>query len=186
MGATGAMMAVTLVSSSIEADGQRFMGRAQQKMARINARRAELQAEDVIKRGGKEALAYGQKVEQFAGSQKAAQAASGVEVGYGTAGQVVDQTYEMGTEDVERIKMNAFREAMGYKQQASDYIGQGNLAKATGKAQANQTLVTGGLRAMSMGVSAYGASKAGGSSESSTPKSTADTRFGSRRSPGGF
>jgi len=182
MGATGAMMAVQAVSSSVEADNQRRLGKYQQQMSRINSKRAEMQAEDALKRGEVEAARYGNKVNQMVGSQKAALAAQGIDVASGSAADIIDQTYAFGVEDVQTIRNNAFREALGYRQQASDYIGQGNLARSGAKAQANQTLIAGGMKSLSYGISAYGDyKKANTTQTSSSPKSTADTRSGSRR-----
>lgn len=145
---SGAMMFMSMANAVNQADGQRSAGAYQQRMGELNAQRAEAQSVDAIKRGESEAVRYGKKISGMAGSQRAAMAAQGIQIDSGSAGDIIDQTYSMGAEDVQTIRNNAFREAMGYKSQASEYLTQGNLANATAQQQSSATLLGGGLQAL--------------------------------------
>lgn len=112
----------------------------------FNAQVAELQSADAIKRGDKEASNKKKQVKQVIGSQRAALAAQGIEVNADTAALIQQDTNMLGAEDIKTIKNNAWREAWGYKVQASDLNAQANFSAVAGKFNSTQTLLTGGLQ----------------------------------------
>ena len=63
---------------------------------------------------------------------------------------------QMGAEDVLKIKNNAYREAFGYKTQASNLRAQGQFDESSAKFNANQTLLAGGMKAAGSFAEAYG------------------------------
>jgi hypothetical protein len=139
-------MAASMIGALVNADATRSQAKYQSAMAKINERRAMLQAEDAFQRGEKEAGRYGDKVKQVIGTQRAGYASQGVVVNSGTASAIQAETQAIGQEDIQTIRTNAFREAMGYKSQAEDYALQGRLAKSAAKSSAAQTLLVGGLQ----------------------------------------
>lgn len=149
--ASGGMIFMSLANAVNQAEGQRSAGAYQQRIGELNAARAEVQAADAIKRGESEAAKYGRKVSGMAGSQRVSLAAQGIQIDSGSAGDIINQTYEMGAEDVQTIRNNAFREAMGYKSQASEYLIQGKLANASAQQQSSATLLAGGMKALEYG-----------------------------------
>ena len=151
----GTMAAASLGQGAMQADAQRRQGKFQEAMSRINERRANLEAEDAIARGEKEASNYIKKVNQVVGSQRSAFAAQGVDVNVGTAVDVQEQTRTIGAEDVQTIRNNAFREAMGLKSQAQDTALSGRMARSASEFNANQSLVAGGMQAASLSAQAY-------------------------------
>jgi len=150
---TGALMAVSTATSALstaataynQAQTAKMQGDIQKSQYEANARMANLQAEDAIKRGDKEALAHKKKVRQLIGAQRAALAAQGIEVDSGSALDVQMDTAALGGEDILTIKNNAWREAWGYRVQAEDYRNKGTWAKMSGRNEARNTLLTGGM-----------------------------------------
>ena len=118
-----------------------------------NAQYAEQQAEDAIIRGDKEVGKQKATERQTIGSQRAAAAASGVDVGYGSALELQLDAKGLGAMDRAEIKNNAMLEAWGYKQEASNYRSQGKLALMAGRNRAKaenmasySTLLTGAAK----------------------------------------
>lgn len=129
--------------------GEAIKARAdyQNTMSEINARNAEYMGKKAIERGNKSAAAHRSKVNQMIGAQKAAYAAGGVEVGYGSAQKVQEQTRELGYDDAITIENNAFLESMGYQQSAFNQRQAGSMGVKAAEFESNMTLLTGGLRA---------------------------------------
>lgn len=152
----GTMAAASVGQGAMQADAQRRQGKFQQAMSRINERRATLEAEDAIKRGDKEATNYSKKVNQVVGTQRSSFAAQGVDVNSGSAAAIQEETKQIGAEDVQTIRNNAFRESMGFKSQANEAALSGRMANSAAKFNANQSLVSGGLQAASYAVQASG------------------------------
>jgi hypothetical protein len=134
---------------------QRALADAQKTSFETNKRIAELQATDAIKRGDREATLFAKKVKRVIGTQRAGLAAQGVEVDTGTALDLQLDTAEVGAIDTETIRHNAFREAWGYRVQAEDYGARGAYASMAGKAEARNTLITGGLNTLNLGLNYY-------------------------------
>lgn len=146
MAATAALVGLSALTAYNESQMQEAQGEYASAISKINARRADIQAADALKRGEKEAQNYQQKVSQTAGSQRAQLAAQGVSISSGSAADLIDQTYQLGAEDVQTIRNNAFREAMGYRQTSADYTSQGRMDLSASKEKSNLTLIGGGLR----------------------------------------
>lgn len=147
MGATAALMGVQVLGGVMQGQAIRSEGAYAEKMARINARRAEDIADQVVKKGDEDAAKYGKQVKALTGSQKAMMAAQGIDLGFGTPTEIIAQTEIQGAEDVNKIKSNAFREAMGYKVQAQDEIQKGIYAKKSADFRADMSILGGGLSA---------------------------------------
>lgn len=145
-----AAIAMSLFQSYGQASAEKAMGEYQNSMAQINARYAEEQAKYAIERGDKEASNFLKNASSLLGTQRVGFAASGVDVSYGSAQMIQQQTRELSQEDAETIRSNAFMEALGYKHQASEYLRAGELSQSTGRGNAIQTMLGGGLRAYNM------------------------------------
>ena len=105
--------------------------RFQAQMAEINARTAELGAKGQLLRGEREVQASKLKTSQLKGSQRASMAANGIDLGEGTAGQVLTTTDVMGEIDANTIAANAISSAWGYRMQAENYRGEAAVGRAT-------------------------------------------------------
>ncbi len=140
-------MGLDLFAGIYQANAAREAGRANKAIDDWNAKVADLQAMDAITRGEWGVARQRRGVQSLVGSQRASFAAQGVVVDQDTAGQVVDQTIQLGEEDAATIRTNAIREAWGFKVQAADQRLRGKLAQAEGDNAAVGTLLTTGARA---------------------------------------
>lgn len=164
MGITGGMMMVSMAGSYNQGQAQRQQGKHQQQVLEQNSRLAQLQAEDSIRRGDKEAAQVRKQASKIEGAQRAALAAQGLDVDMGSALDIQMETAELGALDALTVKNNAWREAWGYKTQAIDLSTQGRMANIGSKAARQQTLLTGGLQAAQIGMTGYARSNSGGGS----------------------
>ena len=133
--------------AAVTAYGAVQQGKAQEETAQNNAKTLQLQAADAQARGGIAEEAHRAKVRQIRGEQRATLAASGVDMTYGTAASVLDQTTIYGELDARNISVNAAREAWGYETQAGNELFQGKTAKQQGYLSGVSTLLTGAARA---------------------------------------
>lgn len=118
-------------------------GKAQKGVAEFNAKVADLQAADAIKRAESDAADRSKETGQMQGAQRAALAAQGIdpnEVG-GTAEDILTSTQALGDRDVATIKANALRQAWGFKIDATN----SRLAGAIAKSQSDQRATAGAI-----------------------------------------
>lgn len=148
--ATGALVGLSLAQAYGQARAEMAQGEYQNRMSDINARYAEKRAEKAIEAGEKQAIEYKKKINQTIGAQRTGFASQGVDVGFGSAQDVQKETREVGYRDMEEIRTNAFLEAMGYRQQASEMRRTGQLSLEMSRGAAANSLLSGGIRAASM------------------------------------
>jgi hypothetical protein len=110
------------------------------RVATRNAQMEDLAARDAIDRGKVEAQNYQRQAAQVQGAQRAAMAANGIDVDYGTAGLVRGDTARFQAEDVQNLRENAIREARGYEINAANY-----RSNATASRQAASSAITQGV-----------------------------------------
>lgn len=140
-------------TSLLEGFGQYSAGQAQASYTRsvyqTNAELANMQAAEVIRKGDLEAIRYGQKVQSLLGSQRARMAAAGIDISAAdtTAAELQKETLTFGYQDIQQIKNNAFREALGIKTQGKLAQIQGEFQAKQAQLQANISLISGGLQA---------------------------------------
>lgn len=142
------LAALSAVNSYSQSKAQKSQGDFQSQQLEANARIADIQADDAIKRGESEAKAHRRRVRLQIGEQRAGLAAQGLDLESGSALDIQKDTAGFGAEDEVTIKNNAFREAWGYKVQANDYRTGSQFTKMSSKTQSRQTLMTGGLSAL--------------------------------------
>lgn len=162
MGASAgiAFMGINSATSGImQASAMKNRADFQKQQYEQNAAFAELQAEDAIRRGDKEAAAAIRRGEQVVGEQRAGYAASGIDVNFGSARDIQEQTMQISESDARTIKNNAWREAWGFKTQAESARTSGRFARAGGYAEARNTMLTGFGEAAGYGIKAYQRSK---------------------------
>lgn len=165
----GIMMAGATISQSYSsAEAQRAQGEYQRTQGQLNARMMERQAEDAEDRGRMDANTARRKHNATAGSQKVAMAAQGLDLSTGTAAESIAQTRAVGAVEEMNIKTNAWREAWGYRVQAINERTEGEMAYIAGRSAARQTMIAGGMQAISYGASGY--------RQGSQPKQTGQTR----------
>lgn len=130
------------------------------RIAEMNAKTLEAQANDATSRGEKEANRKMQETRLNVGSQRAAIAGLGGSLDEGSTFQIQEETRAIGAADAAQIRANAFMESFGYKSKASESRFQGEVNKITLKNQARNTLISGGLEAATYGLKAYSNNKA--------------------------
>lgn len=140
-------MASSLSGAYAESQALKTQGKYEQAQAETNARLSDMQAEDAIRRGDKDAKNYGAKVKQTIGAQRARMAAQGIEIDDGSALDIQGDTAAIGAEDVMTIKNNAWREAWGFRAQSNQFRTEGRFANHRARTMAKQTLITGGIQA---------------------------------------
>lgn len=146
----GAMVFGSVLQSLSLAFAQREQGRIGKIIGEANARLAERQAEDALKRGHVMESKVRSKTKQLIGSQRVALAAQGIRVDVGSAQDVQLEAHALGEEEAKNIKINAVREAYGYKIEALRATARGERAASSGRIQAGDTLLTGAVRASSL------------------------------------
>lgn len=98
-----------------------------------NAQVADLQAGDAVARGAEEEQRFRAGVRGLVGAQRAAFAASNVDVGFGSALDVQADTAMLGELDALQIRTNAAREAWGYQVQAVDLRERARITRKEGE-----------------------------------------------------
>lgn len=108
---------------------------AQAQIAQNNAQIAGWQAEDALARGGRDANRSRMRTRQVKGSQRAALAANGVDLGVGSALQILSDTDFFGEIDANTIKDNAAREAWALRNQAANFTSESALLRSRSDAE---------------------------------------------------
>jgi len=148
-GAMGVSALSALISGFSQSSAARAQGDIQASVARTNAAIARLQAKQTIEAGSAEASKINQRTAQTVGSLRAAQGASGIAVNSGSNALITNAVTGMGMQDELTIRNNAARRAWGFETQAIQDTYKGQFEQLTGNAAARQSLLTGGLKAIS-------------------------------------
>jgi len=132
-----------------QAGATKAQGDYQSQQHAFNAQISELQAQDALKRGVKASGDFRKQGKQLIGRQRAALAASGVVLDSGSAAEIQADTEAQVAADARTIVSNSWREAWGFKVQASQSSAAARFAKLAAKTDARNTLITGGLQGLS-------------------------------------
>lgn len=178
--AQGAMQFAGAYSQSRAAKAQ---AKYQKSIYDTNAYMSELQAEDALSRGNTEARRVQGTAERVRGTQRAGYAAQGVAVNSGTPAAIQQESATMGELDALTVKNNAWREAWGYRVQADDLRARGDMALRAGRNEAGNTILTGGMNALSSVVQGYGNATRYGSPAAGTGPRVPNTAPRARRVP---
>lgn len=132
-------MGAMAVAGALSAYGQAQQGKASAQVGRNNQIMAEYAAQDAIKRGEEDAIKVRQRGDQIKGAQRAKMAASGIDLGVGTAAELQSQTDFFGLQDVATTRNNAAREAWSDRVQGANFRAQGDFARQQGNLGAFST-----------------------------------------------
>lgn len=125
------------------AKAQKATATAEAKIAANNQKMAEWQAQDALKRGGEQDVENRRRYKQLGGSQRAALASNGVDIGEGTALDMLEDTSILESVDSQRIRDNAQRDAYGFRFQGQNYSAQSSIYSST--ASGYNPLTAGGM-----------------------------------------
>lgn len=174
---------LTLIAAGVAAAGTVVTGvmayqqhQYQKKVAHRNEDLATEAAKDALARGKIEEQRQYRRTSQMLGAQRAAMAANGIDVDFGSAAAVTRDTMTFGQEDAATIRENTIRETKGYEINAMNF---GAEAQSQGM-QATGALVSSAFSAGSTllgGASQYGKLKAAGGGGTITSSGTLPSTF---------
>jgi hypothetical protein len=121
-------------------------GQATKMVAGINAKYADMQAQEALRIGEKEA---GRRMMQGgleASSAVAKAAGQGIRVDTGSAAQSAEDIKAAAIADAATIRTNAAKQAWGYGVEAANFRTQGRFAEIKGYGDAAQSIIGGGAR----------------------------------------
>lgn len=116
-------------------------GQVQKQVARNNATMAEYAAQDAQRRGEEQVQSIQRKASQLQGTQRSMMASRGLDLGVGTAADIVDSTDFFAEQDVATTRYNAARDAWSSRAQGRDMRTQGDWAARNANAQAFGTML---------------------------------------------
>lgn len=135
--ASAAFATAGLVSSSVgawsQASTQKSAMNAAADVAEANAMYADWQASSVLEAGRRDESRQRVQTAQLKGTQRAAMAANGVDLGTGTAAHILTTTDILGEEDARTIRMNAIEQAFGVRVEATNQRNEARMARAGAK-----------------------------------------------------
>jgi hypothetical protein len=146
MGVSALSAITTAIGSARAATAQ---GEIENSIAQTNAAIAGVQSKQTLEAGDIEASRKNLQTQQQVGAERASQGASGTDVASGSNALVRNATTGAGAIDELTIRNNAARQAWGYQVQATQDTFKGQFAQLTAKAQSEQSLLAGGLQAIS-------------------------------------
>jgi hypothetical protein len=174
-----AMLAATAAS----AYSQRQQSKYQSELANYNADLQEKSADAAINAGNAQADQMRARARQLSGTQAATMAASGVDLGGGTAVDIFGDTAQMGELDALTTVNNAKAQAYGLQTQAAGSRSQASAYNSFGNQQVATTLLNGAIGSYQGYREAGGknpfANSGNGSVNSETFASLKNSRYGS-------
>lgn len=136
-------LVLSIASTAIGAYSQYQSNSYAAAVANRNAAQAEIFAKDARARGEQKADSERRKVAYKIGAQRVGIAASNVDVGSGMGLNIVGDTALLGEMDVQTIRQNADREALGYENQAANFRMEASASKQSALWNTVGTLVGG-------------------------------------------
>lgn len=128
------MTVLAVTAAVVTAGGQMYQADAASKQGKYAAavatenRKMELEGRnDARRRGEMDQLRHWRKVSQLQGEQRATMGAAGLDLGFGSPSDILDETAAMGFEDSAIIEENTTKEVRGYEIRAANFA---NEAKA--------------------------------------------------------
>lgn len=150
MYASMGLSAIGAITNALSESGAtRAQGQYESSIADTNAAIAKIQQRQALQTGDVEASRQDLKTQETVGAERAAEGASGVDVASGSSALVRAGTAGVGAVDELTIRNNAARQAWGYQTESLQDSFQGQFAQLTSKAKSFQTLLSGGLQAIS-------------------------------------
>jgi len=126
-----------LVSTAASVIGQQQQARAvarqadyQAQVAEQNRAIAQAQSQEALAAGAREERRFRQRAEQFAATQRAMFAASGVQMSGSPLNVIGETAFGIG-EDVTQLRYNALKSMWGHEVQATSFLNEANQARAT-------------------------------------------------------
>jgi len=141
-------LALGAIGTGINAFSQYQAGQSQQQASEFNAQLAELAGKDALSRGEEQASRIRGDTDRLIGAQRAGYAAAGVALDEGSPLDVMVGSRRLSEEDIRTTRLNAGREAWGYKSQAEQFRRQGADAANAGLFGAIGTGISGATQTL--------------------------------------
>lgn len=135
-------LAASAIGGTMSAVGQHQQGQVAKQVGRNNQIMAEYAAQDAQRRAGEDAIRVQQKASQLKGTQRAAMAAKGLDLGVGTQADILDQTDFFGATDAATARSNGNRDAWSSREQGRQARAQGNASARQANIGAFSTLLS--------------------------------------------
>lgn len=129
--------------TAMSAAGMVQQSKVQSQVAKNNAQMAEYAAQDASRRGEEEAAAVQRKGAALKSAQRVSLASKGLDLSYGTAADLQDQTDFFTQSDVATTRTNARREAWSTRARGQQALAQGRADALNSQYQAAGTLLGG-------------------------------------------
>ncbi len=127
----GAGAASSALGAYYGAQSQKQSLELQANLADINARMSESSAQQTLLTGQRDEQKSRIATANLKGTQRAGMAANGIDLGEGSAAQVLTSTDVMGEVDADTIAANAVRSAWGYRTQGVNQSNQALMSRAS-------------------------------------------------------
>ena len=127
----GAGAASSALGAYFGAQSQKRSLELQASMADINARMSESAAQATLLTGQREVQKSQIATANLKSAQRASMAANGVDLGEGSANQILTTTDVMGEVDANTLQANAVRSAWGYRTQGVNQSNQALMSRAS-------------------------------------------------------
>lgn len=135
------VLGLSAAGGAMGAVGAYQQGQVATQVGRNNQIMAEYAAQDAQKRAGEDAIRVQQKANALKGSQRAAMAAKGLDLGVGTTAELQDQTDFFGATDAATTRSNGNRDVWSARQQGVNARAQGDASARQGNLSAFSTLL---------------------------------------------
>jgi hypothetical protein len=158
MGANGSNMVLagsSIASGINQASAIEARAQFEQTQLELQARMAEFQAEDVLRRGEKEADLFARQARQVAGTQRVGLAAQGIRIDEGTAAEIQEETAEIAAQQMLTIRNNAWRQAWGLEANAASNRFQAEFSRVGARFASGQALMAGLTRGTAIAASSF-------------------------------
>lgn len=136
-------MIATAAAAGMSAKATYDQGQVAKQVGRNNATMAEYAAQDAQRRGEEEAAAVQRRGASIKSAQRVSLAAKGLDLGYGTAADLQDQTDFFTQSDVATTRTNANRESWNLRAQGQQALALGKAEARNANLQAAGTLLSG-------------------------------------------
>jgi hypothetical protein len=151
----GGLAAVQLAGGYFAAQNIKETAKLNRDIAEMNAEFAELDAYDAELQGLTNVARYQSVIDNTLAEQQTALAAADVDLNYGSAASIEQETRFVGELNKMEIEKQAQMQALGYRKQARDFKLGGSLQYSEGITRAGQAMFSGVTSAVSTGLTGY-------------------------------
>lgn len=163
-------LALSAGATAYSVYGDKKNAKAAKKTAGFEAGILEEQADDALEAGTKAGYRVGAGARALTGAQRTSIAASGVEIGSGSAAEVIANDQRLAEMDILDIENNAAREALGLRKQA-ELVRMGGRVTAQGYTNRSYGTLLSGAASLYDTYRRYGLNRG----TPSTPRATDNT-----------